>query len=197
VARARALVIKGAISMYQGQARDATGPIDEAVQLLRPFAIETDGDVLTVGQSLYVQALLWQSFVAAEVGVSLGHLDIQEGQLQFTPRAGDAPLCRFSLASQANVALPEEDWGQGSGAAVLSLRLDAQGNVVSSEVLAASSDAFRQVVASVQSWRVERHPESDPGCRMQTNRYLVAMRYAVEPMRRRWPNLLSPLQLPL
>jgi tetratricopeptide (TPR) repeat protein len=197
VARARALVIKGAIRMYQGQARDAVGPIDEAVQLLRPFAVETDGDVLTVGQSLYVQALLWQSFVAAEIGDSIGHLEVQEAELQLTPRDGDAPLCQFSLASQANVTLPEEDWGQGSGAAVLGLRLDAQGNVVASEVLAASSDAFRQVVASVQSWRLERNPASDPGCRMQTNRYLVAMRYAVEPMRRRWPNLLSPAQLPL
>jgi hypothetical protein len=197
VARARALVVKGAVSMYRGQPRDAAGPIDEAVQLLRPFAIETDGDVLTVGQSLYVQALLWQSFVTAEIGASIGHLELQEGQLQFAPPAGAAPLCQFSLASQANVTLPEEDWGQGSGAAVLSLRLDAQGNVVSSEVLAASSEAFRDVVASVQSWRLERDPASEPGCRLQTNRYLVAMRYAVEPMRRRWPNLLAPAQLPL
>jgi hypothetical protein len=144
-----------------------------------------------------VQALLWQSFVAAEIGLSIGHLEVQEGPLQFTPREGEAPLCQFSLASQANVQLPEDDWGDGSGAAVLSLSLDAEGNVTGSEVLAASSEAFRQVVESVRTWRVEKDPQSDPSCRMQTNRYLVAMRYAVEPMRRRWPDLLSPAQLRL
>jgi hypothetical protein len=197
VARAHVLIIRGAARIYQGQERDAAAPIDEALQLLQPFAIETDEQPLTLGQSSYVQALLWRRFADAVVASRSRTLEQQDVSFQFTPHAGEAPLCMFSAISQGDVGLPEEELGNGAGAAILGLRVDADGIVVASEVLAVSSSAFRETLMRLQSWRLERLAESAPGCRTQTSRYLVGLSYAVAPWKHRWPELLSPAQLPL
>ena len=197
VARAHALIVRGAARIYQGQERHAAAPIDEALQLLQPYAVETDQPELTLGQSYYVQALLWRSFADAVVASRIGQLDQNSVSFQFLPRAGEAPLCVFSVSAQSAVGLPEEELGNGAGAAVIGLRIDADGSVTASEVLAASSSAFREALSQVDSWRLERLAESAPGCRTQTNRYLVGLSYAAAPWQQRWPNLLSPAQLPL
>ena len=187
--RGRARLLEGVAIFLGGVDRKHTGTeatpeahaafhaFSDALRTFEPYAFpDQSGEVLTVGQDAYAQALAWRGALQAK-------LRSQEQALSPSPELAalladelDPRYCRLSSPAEPRPEYPRDVLTEGGvGAVVAHLSLDTEGNISKRHIAAAVPPGpLGDAVAAVyEQWRFEQHPSSAPDCSLRSSNYFL------------------------
>jgi len=129
------------------------------------------GDRLTPVQNAFAQALAWRGALRSKVNSDHVDADIDTGaawNVDIGPQPDPRPICRAAVVSRPLPTYPSRMVETGGvGAVVVHLRTNEEGDVVSSQVVAAVGEAFANATGDVPAeWRVRRLSDAAENCRM-------------------------------
>lgn len=178
--RAHARIEMGAILLMRERPADAHDLFTEAVEMLTPLAPESRGASFPYPELLFGEALTWR-------GVAYAKADQTERRRMkrvtpLTPRAfltGVAPLCDGELVTEPKPKFPKPAQDRlGIGAVTVRLSIGPDGAMRRVQVVGAvpREDFTAAVTAVAPQWRMTWR-ESRPGCRRDTDDYLVPIHF--------------------
>ena len=153
----------------QPEYRRADQVLSEAEDLLSSVAHEhAQPGALTVAERAFANAMAWRQFLSA----SLTSTNQAQVPVNDAPPAGASsqPICPMRLISEPAPNFPPgANAGFVSGAVVVRILVDAQGNIIDRRVAAAVPGVwFQSAIESVlPQWRMESEPVGPETCRIE------------------------------
>jgi tetratricopeptide (TPR) repeat protein len=169
--RGEAMTGRGIALIYLQKDKAAAEALFQAVNLLVPYATETDRNEVTIAEALYANAVGWRLAVAARLKATAARPpDLPEpSPRKLLPNA--PPLCEFSIVPKPAIQYPPIAASDlGFGGAVLRFWIDDQGAVQSYKVLATlPNQSFEpSFTRPGQKFETFLSPASPPNCRRAT-----------------------------
>jgi hypothetical protein len=153
----------------QPEYRRADQALSEAEDLLGPIARRNaQAGGLTVAERAYANAMAWREFLDAFL-TSTNQAQVVGGGAE-QAGAPSTPDCPMSLIAQPMPTFPPgASSGFVSGAVVVRILVDDQGNIIDRRVAAAVPGLWFQsaVEAVLPQWRLQRDPVGPQTCRIQ------------------------------
>ncbi len=157
--------------------------LSNAIAALRPLSEVDDPSIeLTLAQTAYAQALVWEAAVRAKVLSDGGDLPeappeaqgAEDGLVDLASRNLTQPRCQLDrqITGGFRRFYPEVQLGRGAiGAVAVHVRLDGEGQVIGSRAVATiGNDAFAEAAENLISrMRFTRTADSQPDCRMPSD----------------------------
>lgn len=142
----------------------ATRAVDEALTLLAPYAPETIGPSLSLGQLAFARALAIRTALITSLGVPPARLS--------AITSPSDPLRPRRCAMRASLDAPRL---RTDVAAIVRARTDSGGRVIDVDLIAVLGDdrAASAIERALPALRIDRREDAEPGCRMISDLWLL------------------------